>query len=542
MLHTFPMSVRIQLRHTRVNGKGARPVDDRPWRFVAVARPGMLALVVALTGAAGDLVQSWWWLAALGVVTVGGMVAERVLPRLWVAPAAEAAAAALVIGLGMHDAYLGLPYLLVPAFAGGLAGSWLGGLASAAASAAGLLVGAVLAPEAPFPAGTYLGMVPWMLLVLGMGLVGALVRRQQRLYSADVARYAAAYRLLSELRAVSRQLSGGLDAVTLGTSILDDVAAAVPVRRSALLVSREGGALVPLAGTGEDDRWLAETAYDRLAHEVMQTKSSVTAFLGNGKHRIAVPVRIGTRTVGVVLADISEPVTSDELEALARSTDDGAFRLETALLFHEIRELATREERHRLAREIHDGIAQELASLGYLVDDMQARATGPDLRSLTVSLRKELGRILSDLRHSIFDLRSDVSADACLGTSLAQYARKVSSQAGLRVHLANDERAGERLQPQIEAELLRVGQEAINNVRKHARARNLWVSVSVNPPSANIRVADDGVGLSGGGGDRYGLDIMAERSRRVGATLVVEDRSEGGTVVDVSLDGSYGKV
>ncbi|HET6919124.1 MAG TPA: histidine kinase [Jiangellaceae bacterium] len=536
------MSVGVQLRHARVNGRGSRPLDDRPWRFAAVARPGMLALIVALTGAAGNLVQSWWWLAALGVVTVGGGVAERVLPRLWIVPAAEAAAAALVIGLGMHDAYHGLPYLLVPAFAGGLAGSWLGGLACAAASTAGLLVGAVLAPEAPFAAGTYLGMVPWMVLVLCMGLVGALVRRQQRLYSADVARYAAAYRLLSELRAVSRQLSGGLDAVTLATSILDEVAAAVPVRRSALLVGKEGGALVPLAGGGEDDGWLADTAYDRLAHEVMQTKSPTTAVLAPGTHRIAVPVRIGTRTIGVVVADLGEPVTPDELAALARSSDDGALRLETALLFDEIRELATREERHRLAREMHDGIAQELASLGYLVDDMQARATGPDLKSLAVTLRKEIGRILSDLRHSIFDLRSDVPADGCLGTSLARYARKVSSQTGLRVHLANDERTGERLQPEIEAELLRVGQEAINNVRKHAKARNLWVTVSVNPPSACIRVVDDGVGLSGEAGDRYGMDIMAERSRRVGATLVVEDRREGGTVVDVSLDGSYGKV
>jgi signal transduction histidine kinase len=502
----------------------------------------MLALVVALTGAAGDLVQSWWWLAALGVVTVAGVIADRLLPRLWVAPAAEIAAAGLVIGLGLHDSYLGLPYLLVPAFAGGLAGGWLGGLASAAAGAAGLLVGAVLSPHAPFSAGTFLGMLPWMVLVVAIGLVGALVGRQQRSDSADVARYAAAYRLLSELRAVSGQLSGGLDAVTLATSILDDVAAVVPVRRSALLVNREGGALVPLAGSGDDDRWLADTAYDRLAHEVMKTKTPTTAYLGRGSHRIAVPVRIGTRTIGVVVADLSELVTPDELAALARSSDEGAIRLETALLFDEIRELATREERHRLAREIHDGIAQELASLGYLVDDLQARATGPDLKSLTITVRKEIGRILSDLRHSIFDLRSDVPADACLGTSLARYARKVSSQTGLRVHLVNDEHAGERLQPEIEAELLRVGQEAINNVRKHAKARNLWVTVSVHPPSANIRVADDGVGLSSRGMDRYGLDIMAERSRRVGATLVVEERREGGTVVDVSLDGSYGKM
>ena len=536
------MSVGVQLRHARVIGRGGRPLDDRLWRFVAVARPGMLALVVALTAAAGNLVRSWWWLAPLALVTVAGAIIDRALPRLWIMAVAETAAAALVIGLGMPDSYLGLPYLLVPAFAGGVAGSLRGALVCAAAAAGVLPLGTALAPGAPFAAGTYVGLALWIALVLAIGLVGAIARHQQRLDSADVARYAAAYRLLSELRAVSRQLSGGLDAVTLATTILGDIAAQAPVRRSALLVRREGEALVPLAGSGDDDRWLAETAYDRLAHEAVQTRAPTSAFLGRGSHRIALPVRIATRTIGVVVADLTEPVTPDELAALARSSDDGALRLETALLFDEVRELATREERHRLAREIHDGIAQELASLGYLVDDLHARATGPDLKSLSMTLRKELGRILFDLRHSIFDLRSEAPADACLGTSLAQYARKVSAQAGLRVHLANEERAGERLQPEIEAELLRVGQEAINNVRKHAKAQNLWVSVSVNPPSAKIRVADDGVGMRERRRDRYGLDIMAERSRRVGATLLVEDRQEGGTVVDVSLDGSGGRM
>jgi signal transduction histidine kinase len=155
-------------------------------------------------------------------------------------------------------------------------------------------------------------------------------------------------------------------------------------------------------------------------------------------------------------------------------------------------------------------------------------------------LRQELTRILSNLRHSIFDLRSDLDHDGGLGTSLSAYARQVGAQAGLKVHLVHQEEH-DRLRPEVEAELLRIGQEAITNVRKHAKAKNLWVTVSVSPPNAQIRVVDDGMGMREQPRGRYGLEIMAERARRVGATLVIEDRPESGTVVDVSLGNVHGE-
>jgi len=536
------MTVGAWLARGPVTAWSAQPFNDRAWRLVAVARPGMLALVVALTGAAGDMVASWWWLVALALIAIAAGTADRVMPRVWAAPAAETIAVATVIGLGLPDAYLGLPYLLVPALAGGLAGGVTGSAACAGAGAAGLALGAALAPDAPFDAATYLGLVPWVGIVFATGLIGAFVRRQQTLHPADIARYAAAYRLLSELRVVSRQLSGGLDAVTLATGVLDDLAGRVPVRRSALLVQREGGALLPLARQGDTQNWLEDAEHDRLVLDAWTSEAPLASSLGHHSHRIVLPVRVGARTIGVVVAEVADAVSPDELRNLAQSTDDGALRLDTALLFDEVREVATRDERRRLAREIHDGIAQELASLGYLVDDLQARAKGADLRSLSITLRKELSRILSDLRHSIFDLRSEIPAGACLGTALARYARDMSAQSGLRVHLVHDEEGGARLRPEIEAELLRVGQEAINNARRHAKARNLWVTVSVDPPAAHLQVADDGIGLQSRGHDRFGLDIMAERTRRVGATLVIENRPDGGTVVDVALGTHHEKV
>jgi signal transduction histidine kinase len=516
-----------------VSGLGPHPFDERHWRAVAVARPGLLALVVALTAAARDDISNPWWLVALALVAITAGLTQRALPHAWPQATAEMAAAAVIVGLGMRESYLGLPYLLMPAFAGGLAASVGGAALCTGAGTAGLLIGLVMRPT-PLDAGSLVSVAPWVPMIFATGLIGARVRRQQTTRPADVTRYGAAYRLLSELRVVSRRLSGGLDPVTLADGLLDDVYSRTNARRAALLVRREGRMLLPLARRGGDDTWLAKAEQDPLVLVAWTAETPASVANRRRGHRLVIPLRVGSRTIGAVVADVADPASPDELAELARSTDDGALRLETALLFDEVREIATREERRRLAREIHDGIAQELASLGYLVDDLQARAKDADSRSLAITLRKEVTRILSDLRHSIFDLRSDVPDDVGIGTALAGYARQVGSQTGLTVHLVHEE-SHERLRPEVEAELLRIGQEAITNVRKHSSARNLWVTVAVNPPSARVQVADDGVGLGVRARDRYGLDIMAERARRVGATLLIENRPEGGTVVDVSL-------
>ncbi len=82
-------------------------------------------------------------------------------------------------------------------------------------------------------------------------------------------------------------------------------------------------------------------------------------------------------------------------------------RLEAALLFDEVRSLATAEERQRLAREIHDGVAQEVASLGYL-DRRHQGACPAEVTPQLAALREELSRIVTELRFSIFDLRKEI--------------------------------------------------------------------------------------------------------------------------------------
>jgi signal transduction histidine kinase len=221
-----------------------------------------------------------------------------------------------------------------------------------------------------------------------------------------------------------------------------------------------------------------------------------------------------------------------------KEVDRHSLRLDTALVFDEIRTLATADERQRLAREIHDGIAQEVASLGYVVDHMAASSKDPVVAEGLRDLRGELSRVVADLRLSIFDLRSDVSPTNGLGAALSDYVRQVGAKSDLTVHLTLDE-APTRLTPAVEAELLRIAQEAVTNSRKHAHAHNLWVDFWSDPPRARLVVRDDGTGINGRRDDSYGISIMRERAQRIDASLEIVSGTGAdeprGTAVQVTV-------
>jgi signal transduction histidine kinase len=178
-----------------------------------------------------------------------------------------------------------------------------------------------------------------------------------------------------------------------------------------------------------------------------------------------------------------------------------------------------------------------VASIGYVVDDLASTARDPAVAQGLRDLRRELSRVVADLRLSIYDLRSHVSPTNGLGAALSDYLRRVGAKSDLTVHLTLKE-APYRLAPPVEAELLRIAQEAITNARKHASAQNVWVHCWTDPPRAGLVVRDDGIGIRGGREDSYGFSIMRERAERIDATLDVASGSADeapGTTVKVRV-------
>jgi signal transduction histidine kinase len=442
-----------------------------------------------------------------------------------------------------------LPYLavpvVVPAMSGRLRESMgLLGLASVGLVAAGAVDGHLGDP-------TYgLAAVEWVVIAgLSAGFMSAVQRRMPRPPTPPPPPYAEATRLLTQLRTVARRLPGAtLDPGGIAEHLIEEARAIAPIDRAAVLSGSGGGHLVVLAQSASDrvdwetsldaDSAIAEAWASQQPH-ISPRSQSRSAGAGRDVTSLVLPLVAGVRTVGILAleADRAGAFHGPVVARMAALAEPAALRLEAALLFDDVRSLATNEERQRLAREIHDGIAQELVIIGYGIDNViGALPEGADESVAELyQLRSEVTRVIEELRLSLFELRSEVDRQGGLTAAVADYARTVGAAGGLRVHLSIEETPA-RLPASIEAELMRIAQEAINNARRHSTAENLWVSVDVDPPYARIEIADDGTGIGPHRTEgRLGLAIMAERAQRIRGQLHISPRKEGGTSVAVVL-------
>jgi signal transduction histidine kinase len=366
------------------------------------------------------------------------------------------------------------PYLIAPAFAGGLMTGPTGAVISPGFAALTLSIAAPFREEAN-NFGAQIAM--WVVLAVAAGLLAAWIRRLLmppiEAQPVDTS-YAAAYRLLAQLRPVARQLSVGPDPGTIAEGLLQSLKDLHEFDRGAVYVRTGTGRLVPLAFLGASRLdWEVDVSGDGPFAEawLSQRPQRVNRQLsGPQGTSLVIPLVIGLRTFGLVGYETSKrDLGAQHATEASKLAAETALRLETALLFDEVRDVATAEERRRVAREIHDGIAQELSYLGYFVDGLaaEAKGRGDDSAEQLHTLRNEITRIISELRMSIFDLRSEVDVHGGLGSALSEYVRTVGRQTGLTVHLSLNE-APNRLPADTEAELLRIAQEAITNARKHA--------------------------------------------------------------------------
>ncbi|PZF88217.1 ATPase [Micromonospora deserti] len=527
----------------------------------------MLALVAVLTLFATRDVGQLWWIGLLAVAGLPALLApghrlvgplSRLAEVVVLGLAASQVGAVATIGgeIGGLGASAVLPYLAVPVTVTALRRRFSEGAALLAVTAAALLVAGALTEvdgERQLAQIGYLAVCAQWLILAGLGLYAAntLHRVMQVRGASKPQPYAEATRLLTQLRTVARQLPGAtLDPGGISEHLLEELRAVAPADRAAVLSASGGGRLVVLAQVGADRvDWEttldADSAIaDAWASQQPQTaaRSQARSHPGGEVSALIVPLVAGVRTVGLVVleADVAHAYPPPVVSRVTGLTSPAALRLEAALLFDEVRSLATNEERQRLAREIHDGVAQELVMVGYGIDNAlatvfdDAEETAEALRTL----RGEVTRVITELRLSLFELRSEVDRHGGLAAAIAEYARTVGASGGLRVHLSLDESTA-RLPAATEAELLRIAQEAVTNARKHAGASNLWVTCEVDPPYAQIEVSDDGHGIADQRPDgRYGLAIMAERAERIRGRLEIRPRQPSGTTVAVVLGSS----
>lgn len=530
----------------------------RPRLLGLAVRGAILVLVAALSLRA---VPTWYVLVWVALMAVAGLPAALrpmhpvigPLSRLAEVVITCLAAAAITHAAhrpaaGIGTAAIVLAYLWVPGVSAALVRRRYE-IPALLGAAIVVLVAARLADPRLDATGYTGSSILWLWLSCVAAGVAVFLQRSMMAQRDSPQPYAEATRLLTQLRSVARQLPGAtLDPGGLAEHLLDELRAVVPASRAAVLSASGGGRLVVLAQMGADrvdwetgldaDSAIADAWASQQPQTASRSQARSAVPPGTEVSALVVPLVAGVRTVGLIALETDTPAAYPPplVAQAAQVAAPAALRLEAALLFDEVRSLATSEERQRLAREIHDGVAQELVMVGYGIDN--ALAALPDVDATTEELRvlrSEVTRVITELRLSLFELRSEVDRYGGLATAIADYARTVGQSAGLRVHLSLDESTA-RLPAATEAELLRIAQEAITNARKHAGAENLWVTCTIDPPFAEIEVSDDGHGMVDTPKEgRYGLAIMAERAERIRGRLEIRPRVPHGTTVAVVL-------
>jgi signal transduction histidine kinase len=279
------------------------------------------------------------------------------------------------------------------------------------------------------------------------------------------------------------------------------------------------------------------------------TSESCDALLVGAGSATLLPLLAGDgirSAIGLVVLTHEQPGHFDagSLPFLALLASQVTLAVRNADAYLQSEELAIAEERARIAREIHDGVAQSLA-FAALKLDLVARVLrrDPDQAETEVQRAKETIReMIREVRRSIFALRPIDLERFGLVETMRRYALDFGQQNEVRVELELDEVDG--VSVTTEAVLFRIFQEAMHNVAKHARATTVRVALRAGGDGTELEVLDDGVGFDPGEvGDRVtsagslGLRQMRERVEGRGGGLEVASRPGGGTRVHARVPG-----
>jgi signal transduction histidine kinase len=198
------------------------------------------------------------------------------------------------------------------------------------------------------------------------------------------------------------------------------------------------------------------------------------------------------------------------------------------------REAGVLAERQRLAREIHDTLAQQFTSI--IMHLAAARLGDPATMQARVQQAEQTAREgLDEARRMIWDMRPEQLARASLVESIEGVAARWSVENAVNVAVSVTG-APHPLDSSIDVALLRISQEALHNIKKHTRAQNVNITLSYMPDILALDVADDGQGFDTAlDGRGFGLKSMRERAEELGGELTIESEPGKGTKIAVLI-------
>jgi nitrate/nitrite-specific signal transduction histidine kinase len=258
-----------------------------------------------------------------------------------------------------------------------------------------------------------------------------------------------------------------------------------------------------------------------------------------------IPLALDNRPVGGIWIVRHEagPYSETDLIWLECMADQVVIAIQHGLMTSQLQSLSITEERARIAREMHDGLAQVLGYLNVEVQTLEAllkQGRRAALESELSKMREAVGVANADVRENILSLRTTLANEKGLASAIDEYLREFEIQTGIETEFQNGIDCDLNLASIAEVQLVCILQEALANVRKHAGAAH--VSVYIAKKSLNgcesilMQVTDDGIGFTSQDTKRrFGLQTMKERAHSAQGTLLIHSSPGKGTTVECSF-------
>ncbi|MFQ5879311.1 MAG: GAF domain-containing sensor histidine kinase [Dehalococcoidia bacterium] len=353
-----------------------------------------------------------------------------------------------------------------------------------------------------------------------------------------------AFREAAAQRAIAQAVAAGDEPGQLVARVVDTLRGMERFRALAVFSLGSKGELSPEAGFGDWESSMAELHFPEVDEQALADLNGRIELEATGQPMVstlAVPIHLQGRLWGV-LAFTADAWQTRQLDLRLAQAVAGqlSLGLTKISLQHQKEELAAQEERSRIAREIHDGIAQSVYMLSLNLEKAAELASddpklGQRLGQL-VALAKET---LLEVRHYIFDLKPLLSGDASLSSTIKGQLREFTTVSGLPVHL---EVAGEepRLPLAVGSSLYRIAQEALANVYRHADATAIDMRLAFGENSVSLEIQDDGCGFAVDStlpapASGRGLQNICQRAADVGGRAEIRSFPGQGATVRVTL-------
>ena len=365
----------------------------------------------------------------------------------------------------------------------------------------------------------------------------------------EVNRLGQANALLVELHSVAQRMPASLDLVEVVTALRDRLHTQFDHSVLSLVIRN--------AATGQWHHELAEGVRElppmseeelpaplraalekpgafRVADYLVTETHGVSSFARSGLY---CALRTRNQVVGVIAIEDDNARRYDltEVAAMDGLSNELALTLDNAVWFGRLRTLGAETERARIARDLHDRIAQSMAYVSFELERMCDAPTPPTSPQLT-GLREVIHDVVIELRDTLYDLRASISATDNLVAVTRQYAGRFQERHNIAIEFTC---AGDWNVPTtVEQELWRIVQEALHNIAKHARADRVHLRYFTIGTTANIEVRDNGCGFapktvtSG----HFGLMGMRERADAIGATIEIDSHPGRGTAIRISVE------